>query len=171
MLLMGTLAGVASADKVHQFIGDGLGDTREGGEDWGTALVITNLPYSDTGATCDNNHTVDLSCGYTAGISPDVFYSYTACLDGTINISLCGSGYDTELAIFDANHNELFCNDDFCSLQSEIDGIPVVSGQLYYICVSGYYGSCGSYIMNITGPTCPVPVQQMTWGQTKNEYR
>ena len=171
MLLVGLVASVASADKILQFNGDGLSDSREGGESWGDAVAIGDLPFSDSGATCDNVWNVDFSCGYTAGLSPDVFYSYTACLDGVINVSLCGSGYDTELAIFDANHNELFCNDDFCSLQSEIDGIPVVNGQVYYIVVSGFYGSCGSYVMSVTGPACPTPAEQTTWGEIKSEYR
>jgi hypothetical protein len=171
LLCAGLLVGVAFADKPLQATGDGARDGRERGESLGDAVAIPDLPYTDSGATCDNHWDVDVTCGFTYGISPDVFYSYTACLDGTISVSLCGSGYDTQLAIFNASHVELYCNDDFCGLQSEIDNIPVVSGQLYYIVVSGFYGSCGSYTMHVTGPTCPVPADETTWGQTKNLFR
>jgi hypothetical protein len=169
MLLTCTVAGMAWAQKGS---GDGASDTREGGETFGDALVIPDLPFSDTGATCDNHWDVDFSCGYTAGISPDVFYSYTACVDGTISVSLCGSGYDTELAIFNSSQVEIACNDDFCGLQSEIDGIPVVTGETYYIAVSGFFGGCGSYTMSVTGPECPpTPTEDTTWGQIKSKYR
>lgn len=174
VLLAGMVAGytgLATADDIKGS-GDGAVDGREGGETWDSAVVIPqDLPYNDTGATCDNSWTVDFGCGFTFGISPDVFYSYTACVDGYINVSLCGSGYDTELAIFNSNFVELYCNDDFCGLQSEIDNIAVTAGQLYYIVVSGYFGACGSYTMNVTGPECPTPTSETTWGQVKSLYR
>ena len=34
--------------------GDNGRDTREGSESWADAVVISSLPYSDSGATCDN---------------------------------------------------------------------------------------------------------------------
>jgi len=173
MILVCMFVGIASVApaKDHQFTGDGLWDTREGGESWDSAVPIPNpLPYSDTGATCDNHWDVDFSCGYTGGSSPDVFYSYTACVNGLIDVSLCGSGYDTELAIFGSGHNELYCNDDSCGLQSHIANISVTAGQLYYIVVSGFAGSCGSYVINVTGPGCPVPTQDATWGHIKSMY-
>jgi hypothetical protein len=153
MFLVCLLAGVASADKVHQFVGDGARDSREGGEDWSNAVPIPSLPYSDSGATCDNHWDVDFSCGFTYGISPDVFYSYTACADGTVTVDLCGSGYDTEVAVFNASLVEVACNDDFCGLQSTTS-FNATAGAFYYIVVSGYYGSCGSYVINVTGPDC-----------------
>jgi hypothetical protein len=170
MALVCLVAGIASAELIKGS-SNGAIDGREGGESWADAVVINpNLPYSDTGATCDNQWNVDFSCGYTYGISPDVFYSFTACMDGSIDVSLCGSGYDTELAIFDAGQIELACNDDFCGLQSEI-AFPVTGGEFYYIVVSGYYGGCGDYILNINGPTCPTPTQESNWSQVKSNYR
>ncbi len=136
---------VAPAKDAYQ--GDWASDGREGGESWNDAVVVPALPYTDSGATCDNTHDITISCA--AGAAPDVVYSYTATFNGEINVDLCASGYDTALAIFDAAHTELFCNDDYCGVQSEIDNIPVSSGQTYFIVVSGYSTSCGSYTVNV----------------------
>ena len=151
LVLVCIVAGMAPA-KDRVATGDGAGSGRQGGESWGDALAITVMPYTDSGATCNNHWDVDLSCGYTYGISPDVFYSYCASTDGSLSVSLCGSAYDTQLAIFNSGHGELVCNDDFCGLQSEIDGVPVSAGQSYFIDVSGFYGSCGSYYLSASGP-------------------
>jgi len=130
------------------YVGDNMGDGREGGETWGSALPITGLPYTDSGATCDNVDDITLPCAASA--APDVVYSYTATSTMSINVSLCGSGYDTALGIYDSNQINLFCNDDFCSLQSEIDNIPVTAGQTYYIVVDGFSTNCGSYTITVT---------------------
>jgi hypothetical protein len=152
-VLICALAGVVGAKDLG-FTGDGARDGREGGESWDDAVSVGNMPYTDSGMTCDNHWDVDFSCGYTAGLGPDVFYKFRACCAGVINVTLCGSGFDTELAIFDSQHNELACNDDFCGLQSEIDGFQIASDEIYYIVVSGFYGSCGSYVITVTGPEC-----------------
>ncbi len=84
--------------------------------------------------------------------SPNIWYVYTATCDGEVVVSLCGSGYDTKLAAYDGGtcgSPELACNDDFCSLQSEVSFIAVAGNQ-YLIEVGGYASSTGSGILNIT---------------------
>ena len=49
-------------------------DDREGGETIEDALPITNVPFYDTGATCDNINDYDRACPYFS-LSPDVIYS------------------------------------------------------------------------------------------------
>jgi hypothetical protein len=134
------------------FVGDGFADGREGGESFATATVIQNLPYSDSGGTCGHVQDVFLPCGSNA--APDVFYSYTPTYDTRVNVSLCGSGYDTALGIYDAAFNEIGCNDDFCGLQSEIDNVPLQAGRTYYIDVSGYGTNCGSYTLEVVEYSC-----------------
>ena len=170
MATLFVLLAVGTANAQNKGYGDGAVDAREGGESWGDALVIPDLPYTDTGATCDNSWTVDLSCGYTAGTSPDVFYSYTACMDGTISASLCGSSYDTQLAVFNSSQVEIACNDDFCGLQSQLSAV-VTAGEQYYIMVSGFFGGCGSYTLEVTGPMCATPIDESTWSRIKSQYR
>ena len=149
------------------YVGDGAADSgREGGEGFGDALVIGSLPFSDTGATCDNFDDITLPCA--ASSAPDVVYSYTAAADGLINVSLCGSGYDTALGIYDGGQSNMFCNDDFCGLQSEVDGINVSAGQTIYIVIDGFSTGCGSYTLNVSRDE-PCVVDCPTGAQDENE--
>jgi hypothetical protein len=168
ILLMLGMATVASAvdwnianhpqpiDK-DSYVGDNMGDTREGGETFGSAVAIGSLPYSDTGATCDNADDITLPCAASA--APEVVYSYVAAAGvSAINVSLCGSGYDCALGIYDMNQINIACNDDFCGLQSQIDHIAVTTGQTYYIVVDGFSTNCGSYVINVTADVPPPPL-------------
>jgi len=136
------------------YVGDQMGDGREGGESFGDALAISALPFNDAGATCDNVDNITLPCASSA--APDVVYSFTAAVAMRINVSLCGSSYDTALGIYDQSQTNIACNDDFCGLQSEIDNIDVIAGQTYYIVVDGYSTNCGSYVISVveSPPPC-----------------
>ena len=156
VLLVG-VAGLAVADQGHtsnlmpdkgSYVGDGAVDGREGGEYFDSAVVIASLPYTDTGATCDNINDIDPSCLYPGG--PDVFYVYTATATEYVTVSLCGSAYDTGLAVYDASYIEIYCNDDYCGLQSQID-FPAEAGETYYFGVDAYYTDCGSYQLSVSG--------------------
>jgi len=134
------------------------GGLRQGGDTCETAVAIT-LPYSDSGTTVGRTSTHPFTCAANSG--PQVWYSFAATADGSINASLCGSSYDTALAIFSGSCSgltQLACNDDFCGLQSEIDNFPISNGTTYYIVVSGFSTASGSYTLNvglnITGACC-----------------
>jgi hypothetical protein len=121
-----------------------------GGETCAAATVIGALPFSDTGNTCG---LVDdyfaLFCG---GIgSPDSVYEYTPVSNITVNISLCGSSYDTLLHVYENNCSgiEMVCNDDYCGLGSRLDGVSLTSGNTYYIVVDGASGGCGDYTIYV----------------------
>ncbi len=89
------------------------------------------------------------SCGYND--FADVWYTYTPTVDGDVTVSLCGSAFDTTLAIYDAcDGTELACNDDSCGLQSEII-MPMTAGTTYYIRVAGYNGATGDFTLLVTG--------------------
>ena len=113
--------------------------------------MIGALPFSDTGNTCG---LVDdyfaLFCG---GIgSPDSVYEYTPVSNITVDISLCGSSYDTLLHVYenDCSWIEMVCNDDYCVLGSQLDGVSLTSGNTYYIVVDGASGGCGDYTIYVT---------------------
>ncbi|MFC0604522.1 T9SS type A sorting domain-containing protein [Winogradskyella pulchriflava] len=78
--------------------------------------------------------------------SADVWYSYVgSVVDDTVTASLCGSGFDTIITVFDAcDGTEVTANDDFCGLQSEVswlsDGVTT-----YLIRVEGFDGETGDY--------------------------
>lgn len=113
------------------------------------AIEIPALPYQDT---------LNTSFCYTNTIgnsSEDVFYQYIAndaCVE-SINVSLCGSTFDTYLRIYDAQMNQLDATDDDCGAQSEILDFPVTVNDTFYIVVEGYSSYTGEYYLDITANT------------------
>ncbi len=80
----------------------------------------------------------------------DVWFRYVPSVTGQIQISLCGSTFDTTLAVYTGCGGvELACNDDSCDLQSEVL-VSLTAGVEYIIRVAGYGGETGDYILTIT---------------------
>jgi hypothetical protein len=101
---------------------------------------VTDLPF-DTGTATASG--VNPGCG--GGTNPiDLWYAYSPSITGTATIDLCGSTFDTRVAVYDACGGAvLACNDDSCGLQSSVT-IPVTVGNTYYIQVGGYNAAAGS---------------------------
>jgi hypothetical protein len=107
---------------------------------------VTNLPWSTSQAGNDG--------GGTCMTSANVWYVYTPSISGNATISLCGSLFDTKLAVYDGYTcgplpTQIVCNDDACGLQSEVL-IPVVGGQQYLIEVGGYSSNVGDGFLTIS---------------------
>lgn len=87
----------------------------------------------------------------------DVWYRYTPAYDGTMAVSLCGSGFDTVLSVHSAcigdQTNVLACNDDSCGLQSDV-ALDVLAGTDYFIRVAGFGSGAGGFQMVLDGPGC-----------------
>ncbi len=151
---------------------------RVGGDTMADATVIPNpLPFSDSGDTSTFTNDYDAVCPYTGSTSPDVVYSYTACDDGALDITLCAnSAYDTKLYVFDAGGNEIACNDDTCpGYVSELtaangEAVPIAAGASYFIVVDGYGGDMGYYTIDITGPVCTTATEDASWSKVKAQY-
>jgi hypothetical protein len=108
---------------------------------------VTDMAFdTGSGATASG---VNPGCG--GGTDPiDLWFAYTATATATATIDLCGSNYDTRLAVYDAcGGSVLACNDDACNLQSSLE-IAVTNGTTYYIQVGGYNSSTGTGDMTIT---------------------
>jgi hypothetical protein len=93
-----------------------------GGEACAAATVIGALPFLDTGSTCGFSDTYfALYCGGIGG--KDCAYEYTPASDITVDISLCGSSYDTILHMYEnaCAWTEMACNDDYCGLGSQLE--------------------------------------------------
>lgn len=127
--------------------------SRQGGDTILDAIVIPAWPYYDTGTTVGYTDDYRPTC-LLAGGAPDVVYSYTPAYDLVLAISLCGSSYDTGLYVYDSSLNEIACNDDFCGLQSEIDGVAMSAGNTYYIVIDGYGASSGEYVLSFPCLPC-----------------
>lgn len=91
------------------------------------------------------------TCAGATHTGGDLWYTYTAVGSTSITFSLCGSGYDTALTIYDGTCgalNELQCNDDSCGLQSEVTVVPV-AGTDYIIRVGGFSGGEGAGVLSV----------------------
>ncbi len=115
---------------------------------------VVDEPFSTVGMTFDGPG------GCMTG--PNIWYCYTPTESGGATVSLCGSLYDTKLAVYDGSDPSTImgCNDDApCakdrSLQSELAGLPFVAGNTYLIEVGGYSSASGTGILNIF--FCPPP--------------
>ena len=107
---------------------------------------VTDLPFDTTLAMFDG--------AGTCMASPNIWYCYTPACTGIATVSLCGSSYDTKLAVYDGCEcdplgTELGCEDDNCGVQSELQ-LAVFPGQEYLIEVGGYSIDAGPGILNVS---------------------
>jgi cysteine-rich repeat protein len=120
-----------------------------------TAIGEGTQLYSNFGATTDGPLELD-DCNFFghSDIRSDIWYCYTATCTGETAISLCGSGYDTKMAVYagcacpapeGSVDRPLACSDDDCGLgtdntQSRVS-INATAGQQYMIRVGGFFGN------------------------------
>lgn len=79
----------------------------------------------------------------------DVWNCWTADCTGRVDITTCGSSFDTTLAVYDrCGGTQLACNDDgnVCFPQSKVT-LDVTEGTTYTIRVSGHNGASGNYTL------------------------
>ena len=110
---------------------------------------VTNQSFDTTEATFDGpGHFI---------ISPNIWYVYTAPYTGCATVSLCGSNYDTMLAVYDGSScppslgDLLASNDDYCFRQSDVV-FPVIGGNQYLIEVGGYFQETGTGLASALNP-------------------
>lgn len=113
----------------------------------------TSCATPDGIATCGSSNTTN-----------SVWYRYDAMCTGMAAVDTCGSSYDTVLSVYSgvcSALTQIGCNDDASggscpgSINSYIS-FPVVSGQTYYVRVSGFSGGAGAYALTLTTPGSPV---------------
>lgn len=121
--------------------------------------------FDTTNATTDgpNEPTICKFAG-DSQINRDVWFSYHATCTGNGSIRLCGSSFDTKMAVYaglacPTAESAIACNDDsnLCSpgfLQSALS-MPMVAGQDYLIRVGGYGVEAGLGTLTIEGAICP----------------
>jgi hypothetical protein len=136
------------------------------------AVVISSFPFSDAGNTTCATNTNTPQCNATNS-APDVEFGLAPPCNMNVNISLCGSDFDTVLELWvspesfpgcDRAFEFVACNDDGssqCGLitySSEINA-SLTGGRVYRIIVDGYNASAGNYTMTVTatvaGDACP----------------
>jgi hypothetical protein len=124
---------------------------RQGGETIVDATLIPSLPYTDSGATCDNVDDYDEACPFTGSVAPDVVYRFEPAHDVAVVIDLIGSIYDTKVYVYDEDLNLIACNDDYyADYVSRLENVPLVGRFAYFVVVDGYGNDCGEYELTIT---------------------
>lgn len=118
--------------------------------------LCENATVVNDGTTNFNNFAANnesfSSCGFGGEPgSADVWFSYTATLDGNGIIDTCGTSFDTLISIYDScGGAEIACNDDFCGLQSSVT-FPITTGTTYLVRVAGFEGAQGTGVLNVIG--------------------
>lgn len=137
------------------------GEGRAGGETIATATAIGAMPYTDSDNSCDFINDYDEVCPYSGSTAPDAVYSFSPSVDSLFDISLCNSGYDTKLYIYQNSYTPgapYACNDDGCpGYRSLLEQVPMYAGDTYYIVVDGYGSACGDYLLEMDYYVPPQP--------------
>jgi len=120
-------------------------------------IVVSTTPYTNTHDnsfcyTNDNN----------TYVSPDVYYLILPTGQPTsLDVSLCGSSFDTFLTVIDVDSNVISYNDDGnCGSQSELNFTTNGTDSVYVI-VEGWGSQSGPYVINIQEPSVGI--------ETRNE--
>jgi len=100
-------------------------------------------------------------------LGSDVWFRFTPVCTGVQTVSLCGSSFDTKVAVYSnacptAPDSAIACNDDFaCGSPNNLNSQLTFSGTAgtpVLIRVGGFQAATGSVTMSISGPNCgPVP--------------
>jgi len=146
------------------------------GESFADAIPVPALPFTDARDSFDFSRDIDLEC--VPPSSPDVVYRFVPATDVCLRASTCGSDYDTALGLFEGGPlGPIACNDDADScpdewgLSSLLDGALLLAGHEYFVVVSGYEGSGGTYVLQLASDCQVTPSRRSSWGQLKAHYR
>ena len=119
-----------------------------------TVVGLGATPFTTVGATTDgpDEPAACTAFGYT-NVGNDIWFSYTPAVNADVTASLCGSAYDTKIAAYAGAcptvASAIACNDDFCSLQSEIT-FSATAGTPYLIRVGGYNAATGAGTLTLS---------------------
>ena len=112
-------------------------------------------PFTTVGATTDGpDEPAACNFGGSSQITNDIWFLYPAQCNGTATVSLCGSAYNSKLAVYGStcpasSGLTIACNDAFCGDDAQVS-FPVTSGQIFRIRVGGFNGATGTGTMVIS---------------------
>ncbi len=126
----------------------------------GTATSFNPATYStvqaDTTAT-EPQETCEVG---NVGVSNTVWYSFTPCGSGTIDVDTFGSSYDTVLSLFTgtcAAGTQVACSDNAIGTQARLLNVPVTSGTTYLIKAADYNTTAGGGTLDFNFDYAPTP--------------
>jgi hypothetical protein len=138
-----------------------------GNDDFASAQALGvsgSLQASNVGATKEPGEPDH--AGDSGGAS--IWYSWSAPTDGVATFDVCGSDFDTMLAVYtgaDVAHLTMIArDDDACAPQSRVT-FDVLRGTTYYVAVDGFEGETGNVVLSWlehdeTPPDLTLPADQ-----------
>ncbi|BDA45373.1 probable extracellular serine proteinase at N-terminal half [Coccomyxa sp. Obi] len=128
------------------------------GENADFPLLIRSIPYTGNGTTVGFSQDYQpVGCSGSVQSSlqtaPDVVYAFKPASNCAVSVSLCGSAFDTQLALYSqaddwSDMAEMACNDDYCGNRSYLQAV-LSAGSIYYIVISGYQAAAGQYQLDM----------------------
>jgi hypothetical protein len=118
-----------------------LGDLKE------TAIPINSLPYATTGNTsyCYFNQNLVYN-------SPDIYYRLIPLAPlAVVNVSLCGSLFDTFLSVIDPQGNVIAYNDDGACDSTSSLSFSTVGIDTAYLIIEGWGAEMGAFTLTVNG--------------------
>lgn len=124
-------------------------------------LTINSFLFSQSDCTIAVDYGAVGSASKTATLDLDGSYWFSFTTDGTVDkieISTCGSSFDTNLDIYAscAATGPLLSNDNACGKQSVINYSNLAAGT-YYVKLSGKNNESGSFTLKVDTPKVPEP--------------
>ena len=136
------------------------------GDDLSDARPVSVYPFNETysNAVCYTNQNPVYN-------SPDVYYMLTAFASlSSLEISTCGSTFDTFITVTDSQGSPILINDDSpnCGPQSEVT-MSTVGHDTLYVIVEGWNSEIGDYTLNIGQGTLSSPtIEEITFSLYPN---
>lgn len=119
-----------------------------------TPIIDGFHAFNNNGATLDGPAEPEMCdfFGYTQ-IESDVWFCYQASCSGEAVVSLCGSDYDTKMAVYDGCNcptvPPVACSDDDCGDFTSRVVFQAVEGQSYLLRIGGFEGAQGPGLLNV----------------------
>ncbi|MCH2228898.1 MAG: T9SS type A sorting domain-containing protein [Crocinitomicaceae bacterium] len=132
------------------YIQNGVDCTSYIGDDLSDPRIVSALPFAE-----DHDNSICYSNQNLVYNSPDVYYLVLVDVNTVaLNISLCGSSFDTFLSVFDTDGNVLGVNDDSpdCGIQSKLS-VNTQGHDSVYVIVDGWSFSSGPYSIEMNSET------------------
>lgn len=126
------------------------------------AIVVGNGLRAYTNVASSTDGPAEPACisgGYD-GFESDVWFRYTATCTGQVTASICGSTFDSMIAVYAGacpigGGAVVTCNDDACGTSSQVVFMATAGG-VYYIRIAGFFGEQGYGTLNLSCfSTCP----------------
>lgn len=129
-------------------------------DDFADRQAISGLAGTIEGSNVEATYEVDEPDHAAEPPTVSVWYRWTAPGDGAVTFDLCGSDFDTILAVYTgsalASLTGIAANDDSfddaCGFRASRSTFTAVAGTEYLIAVDGYLGDTGSFGLRWTPP-------------------